>query len=1116
MKGKTTTLKIKNLVLTLILFCISSFANAQLVTGDIAFVGINSDANPNELAILTLSPIASGQTILITDYAWNGTSLETTNSIAEGAITWVTNTIVPKGTLIKITIGVGATIGGGLSAFGSVTATGWSGDAIASGGDNWFVLQGSIAAPNFIYAYANWSSATYGIKTWPSSGVTFPNATISYLPSSLSNGTTANIQSGSSLYHFDNNVYTGIKAGTKSDILAAIANSTSWSGSEVDTEIKDLSPGGTNFPGTNPIFTVGPPASVSTHPSSTSVCSNTNASFSIVASNATGYQWQVDQGQGAGFVNVSNTAPYSGATTATLTITNVTNAMNGYVYKCIAKGVADATSSSATLTVKQTTVVTDTQVACDTYTWINGVTYTANNNSATFTRTNAAGCNEVVTLNLTIKKSTAVTDTQVACDTYTWINGVTYTASNNTATFSRTNAAGCNEVVTLNLTIKKSTAVTDTQVACDTYTWINGVTYTASNNAATFTRTNAAGCNEVVTLNLTIKKSTAVTDTQVACDTYTWINGVTYTASNNTATFTRTNAAGCNEVVTLNLTIKKSTAVTDTQVACDTYTWINGVTYTASNNTATFSRTNAAGCNEVVTLNLTIKKSTAVTDTQVACDTYTWINGVTYTASNNSATFSRTNAAGCNEVVTLNLTIKKSTAVTDTQVACDTYTWINGVTYTASNNSATFSRTNAAGCNEVVTLNLTIKKSTTVTDTQVACDTYTWINGVTYTASNNSATFSRTNAAGCNEVVTLNLTIKKSTAVTDTQVACDTYTWINGVTYTASNNSATFSRTNAAGCNEVVTLNLTIKKSTAVTDTQVACDTYTWINGVTYTASNNSATFSRTNAAGCNEVVTLNLTIKKSTAVTDTQVACDTYTWINGVTYTASNNTATFSRTNAAGCNEVVTLNLTIKKSTAVTDTQVVCDTYTWINGITYTASNNSATFSRTNAAGCNEVVTLNLTIKKSTAVTDTQVACDTYTWINGITYTASNNTATFTRTNAAGCNEVVMLNLTINKTNPPTGTYSQGAILSGTLVDLVAIGNNIQWYDSPSGGMPLPLSTVLISGKKYYASQNNNSCESSTRLEVEVECYIKKSRIRKRYFLFLSKSSNRFVFLKI
>ena len=452
MKGKTT-LKIKNLVLTMMLCCISSLSHAQLATGDIAFVGVNSDPNPNELAILTLSPIASGQTILITDYPWNGTALSTVNTAAEGVITWTTNKIVPAGTLIKFTINVGAVIGGGLSAFGSVTATGWSGDAIASGGDNWFVMQGSIAAPSFIYAYANWSTGTYGVKTWLTTGPV--NATVSYLPTTLSNGTTANIQSTPG-FHFDNNVYTGIKTGTKAAILAAIANSASWSGSEDVT--KDIAPGGTSFPGTNPIFAVGPPASVSTHPSSTSVCSNTNTSFSIVASNATGYQWEVSQG--AGFANVSNTALYSGATTATLTLTNVTNAMSGYSYRCVAIGAENATSNSAILTVKATTTVTDTQVACDSYKWIDDITYTASNTTATFNRSNAAGCNEVVTLNLTINKSTAVTDTQVACDSYKWIDDITYTASNNTATYTRLNAAGCDEVVTLNLTINTTASPT--------------------------------------------------------------------------------------------------------------------------------------------------------------------------------------------------------------------------------------------------------------------------------------------------------------------------------------------------------------------------------------------------------------------------------------------------------------------------------------------------------------------------------------------------------------------------------------------------------------------------------------------------------------------------------
>ena len=223
----------------------------------------------------------------------------------------------------------------------------------------------------------------------------------------------------------------------------------------------------------------------------------------------------------------------------------------------------------------------------------------------------------MVTLDLTINNSNAGVDTQVHCDTYTWIDGVTYTSSNNTATWTLTNAAGCDSVVTLDLTINNSNAGVDTQVHCDTYTWIDGVTYTSSNNTATWTLTNAAGCDSVVTLDLTINNSNAGVDTQVHCDTYTWIDGVTYTSSNNTATWTLTNAAGCDSVVTLDLTINNSNAGVDTQVHCDTYTWIDGVTYTSSNNTATWTLTNAAGCDSVVTLDLTINNSNAGVDTQV-------------------------------------------------------------------------------------------------------------------------------------------------------------------------------------------------------------------------------------------------------------------------------------------------------------------------------------------------------------------------------------------------------------------------------------------------------------------------------------------------------------------
>jgi hypothetical protein len=45
---------------------------------------------------------------------------------------------------------------------------------------------------------------------------------------------------------------------------------------------------------------------------------------------------------------------------------------------------------------------TDVQTACVSYTWINGQTYTSNNNTATHTIPNSTGCDSIITLNLTI------------------------------------------------------------------------------------------------------------------------------------------------------------------------------------------------------------------------------------------------------------------------------------------------------------------------------------------------------------------------------------------------------------------------------------------------------------------------------------------------------------------------------------------------------------------------------------------------------------------------------------------------------------------------------------------------------------------------------------------
>jgi hypothetical protein len=154
--------------------------------------------------------------------------------------------------------------------------------------------------------------------------------------------------------------------------------------------------------------------------------------------------------------------------------------------------------------------------------------------------------------------------------------------------------------ISVAVTLNNSTS-TETISACISYTW-HDTLYTASNNTATWTGTNAAGCDSVVTLNLTIGNSNTGDTTAFACNSFDWY-GTTYTASA-TPTRTFTNVSGCDSVVTLNLTIGNSNTGDTTAFAFSSFTWY-GTTYTASD-TLTYTLTNVSGCDSVVTLHLTV------------------------------------------------------------------------------------------------------------------------------------------------------------------------------------------------------------------------------------------------------------------------------------------------------------------------------------------------------------------------------------------------------------------------------------------------------------------------------------------------------------------------------
>jgi len=738
-------------------------------------------------------------------------------------------------------------------------------------------------------------------------------------------------------------------------------------------------------------------------------------------------------------LNLTVKLPSSSTVTASICTADLPYVWNGTNYtatgiysKHFMNAVGCDSTATLNLTVKlpsSSTVSASVCVADLPYVW-NGTNYTA---TGTYSKhfLNAMGCDSTATLNLTVKLPSSSTVSASVCTAdlpYVW-NGTNYTAS---GTYSKhfLNAVGCDSTATLDLTVKlpsSSTVSASVCVADLPYVW-NGTNYTAS---GTYSKhfLNAVGCDSTATLNLTVKlpSSSTVSASVCAADLpYVW-NGTNYTA---TGIYNKhfMNAVGCDSTATLNLTVKlpsSSTVSASVCVADLPYVW-NGTNYTAS---GTYSKhfLNAAGCDSTATLDLTVKLPSSSTVFASVCTAdlpYVW-NGTNYTA---TGTYSKhfLNTVGCDSTATLNLTVKlpSSSTVSASVCAADLpYVW-NGTNYTA---SGTYSKhfLNAVGCDSTATLNLTVKlpSSSTVSASVCAADLpYAW-NGTNYTA---SGTYSKhfLNTVGCDSTATLNLTVKLPSSSTVTASVCTAdlpYVW-NGTNYTA---TGTYSKhfMNAVGCDSTVTLNLTVKLPSTSTVAASVCTAdlpYVW-NGANYTA---TGTYSKhfMNAVGCDSTATLNLTVKlPSSSVTNTSVCQGDSYLFNGVSYAVAG-TYVVHLVNAAGCDSVATLNLSVKLPTASTTNVSICqgDSYSF-NGTSYTAAG-AYVKHLLNVAGCDSVATLNLTLKLPTTSFSSKTICEQdlpIVW-NGLSCTAA-GTYNAKLINAVGCDSVATLKLTVNKTASST-----------------------------------------------------------------------------------------------
>ena len=527
------------------------------------------------------------------------------------------------------------------------------------------------------------------------------------------------------------------------------------------------------------------------------------------------------------------------------------------------------------------------------------------------------------------------------------------------------------------------TTETITANVCDSYTSPSGKTWTTSNTYSD-TIANTAGCDSVITVNLTVRNKTTETITANVCDTYTSPSGRHTWFETGIYKDTIPNAAGCDSILTINLTVIATPIVTVSTLAGSTYGYTDGTGTSAKFDSPSGVAVDGAGNVYVADqANHRIRKITTsgVVSTLAGSGTPGYTDGTGTSAKFSSPTGVAVDGAGNVYVADLsNHRIRKITAlgVVSTLAGSGASGYTDGT-----GTSAKFSYPNGVavdGAGNVYVadyFNHRIRKITTsgVVST-LAGSASGYADGTGTSAQFSYPTGVAVDGAGNVYVADYNNhRIRKITTsgVVSTLAGSGTPGYTDGTGTSAKFSSPTGVAVDGAGNVYVADYNNhRIRKITAsgVVSTLAGGGKAGYTDGTGTSAKFYYPIGVAVDGAG-NVYVgdQYNHRIRKitlsagsaETTETITANVCDSYTSPSGKTWTTSN---TYSDTiaNDAGCDSVITVNLTVRYKSSFSFAETVYETFTSPSGKTWT---NSGTYLDTipNDVNCDSIITVDLTV---------------------------------------------------------------------------------------------------------------------------------------------------------
>lgn len=312
----------------------------------------------------------------------------------------------------------------------------------------------------------------------------------------------------------------------------------------------------------------------------------------------------------------------------------------------------------------------------------------------------------------------------------------------------------------------------------------------------------------------------------------------------------------------------------------------------------------------------------------------------------------------------------------------------------------------------------------------------------------------------CKYYYRFDLTFNKSTESSIQVNACDFYRGPSG--YLNKSGKYTQYITNQSGCDSVVHIDLTIRKSSSFNQTFADCKSIVSPSGRhTWTSSGEYQDTIR-NSAGCDSIILAQVQIQRNTS--DTYIrTCDSFTSPSGKYKWYKTGDYKDTIANSFGCDSAMAIKLKIDTSTWGNQTFYDCEEvkspsqkYTW---------NETGTYYDTikNLHGCGHFITANVNITKSKSTQHVE-GCGSFVSPSGKYLWTNSGKYLDTIPNSMGCDSIITTNLIVDEDR--SSVYQSKEVLIANARD-----KNYQWFKCTNNIEIIPLET-----NRSFIAQKNGS----------------------------------------